>query len=132
MRTIVRLGSSRGDRTFAFCHAGSSPGDSTSEIGGPHYFDVRDGRVAMAHYHAGFWVFDVHDRENLLRPRTVGYALVNATGRALPGPLGGLGAGSSAFDAWWWKQGDQWYVVGGDVHGGLAVYRYSGPAPEPV
>jgi hypothetical protein len=58
----------------------------------------------------------------------VGYALVNATGQALPGPAGGLGAGSSAFDAWWYEG----HVVAGDVHGGLAVYRYTGPAPAPV
>jgi hypothetical protein len=106
------------------------PGNLTSEGGalGPHYFDVADGRVALASYHAGFWVIDVHNAENLMRPRTVAYALVNATGQALPGPAGGLGAGSSAFDAWWYEG----YVVAGDVHGGLAVYRYTGPAPAPV
>ena len=108
------------------------PGNLTSAGGalGPHYFDVAAGRVALASYHAGFWVIDVSTPENLLRPRTTAYALVNATGQVLPGPLPGLGAGSSAFDAWWWRQGDQWYVVGGDVHGGLAVYRYGGPAGD--
>lgn len=110
------------------------PGNRTSEGGllGPHYFDVKDGRVALASYHAGFWVIDVHDATNLARPRTVAYALVNATGEALPGPAGGLGAGSSAFDAWWFEQNGQDYVVGGDVHGGLAIYRYVGPAPAPA
>jgi hypothetical protein len=67
----------------------------------------------------------VHDETNLLRPRTVGYALVNATGDALPGGAGGLGGGASAFDAWWYEG----HVVAGDIHGGLAVYRYTGPAP---
>lgn len=105
------------------------PGNITSEGGslGPHYFDVADGRVALASYHAGFWVIDVHDAENLLRPRTAAFAQVNATGQALPGPAGGLGAGSSAFDAWWYEG----RVVAGDVHGGLSVFRYTGPAPAP-
>lgn len=117
-----------------FLSAWLLPGNLTSEGGsiGPHYFDVAQGRVALASYHAGFWVIDVHDATNLMRPRTVAYALVNATGQALPGPASGLGAGSSAFDAWWWKQGEQWYLVGGDVHGGLAVYRYTGPAPDAI
>lgn len=105
------------------------PGNLTSEGGslGPHYFDVADGRVALASYHAGFWVIDVQNAANLAHPRTVAYALVNATGETLPGPLGGLGAGSSAFDAWWLEQGGARYFLGGDVHGGLAIYRYTGP-----
>lgn len=105
------------------------PGNLTSAGGslGPHYFDVADGRVALASYHAGFWVIDVHDEANLLRPRSVAYALVNATGAPLPGPLGAI-SGPNAFDAWWYEG----HVVGGDIHGGLAVYRYTGPAPAPV
>ena len=118
-----------------FISAWLLPGNLTSAGGalGPHYFDVADGRVALASYHAGFWVIDVHDEENLLRPRTVGYALVNATGGpvGLPGPLAGLGGGASAFDAWWWRDGEQWYVVAGDVHAGLSIFRYTGPAPAP-
>jgi hypothetical protein len=107
------------------------PGNITSQGGslGPHYFDVLDGRVAMASYHAGFWVMDVHDHANLMHPRTVAYAEVNATGQALPGPAGGLGGGASAFDAWW---ADETHVVGGDVHAGLVVFRYTGPAPAAV
>jgi len=110
------------------------PGNLTSAGGrlGPHYFDVKDGRVAMASYHAGFWVIDVHDARNLAQPRTAAYALVNATGDALPGPLAGLGAGASAFDAWWHDGADgQSFVVAGDVHGGLSIFRYTGPAFAP-
>jgi hypothetical protein len=107
------------------------PGNITSGGGGlgPHYFDVRDGRVAMASYHAGFWVMDVHDATNLMHPRTVAYAEVNATGTALPGPAGALGGGASAFDAWW---ADETHIVGGDVHAGLVVFRYTGPTPAAV
>lgn len=106
------------------------PGNITSEGGslGPHYFDAQFGRVALASYHAGFWVIDVHNKANLERPRTVAFSLVNATGQALPGPLGGLGGGASAFDAWW---ADESHVVGGDSHGGLTIFRYTGPTPMP-
>jgi hypothetical protein len=105
------------------------PGNLTSAGGslGPHYFDVADGRVALASYHAGFWVIDVHDAANLARPRSVGYALVNATGVSLPGPAGAL-SGANAFDAWWYEG----HVVAGDAHAGLVVFRYTGPAPPPV
>lgn len=108
------------------------PGNGTSGGaggGGPHYFDVDHGRMVTAHYGAGFWVVDVHDEENLLRPRTTAYAFPQpaATG-GLPGPLGGLGGGS-AFDAWW---ADPTHVVGSDTGAGLVVFRYTGPAPEPV
>jgi hypothetical protein len=93
------------------------PGDSDSADGGrgPHYFDLRDGRVALASYSAGFWVFDIHDRANLEQPRTVGYSFSQG----------------SAFDAWW---ADPTHVVASDG-GGLVVFRYTGPAPvedEPV
>lgn len=101
------------------------PGNVTSQGGllGPHYFDVRDGKVVLASYHAGFWVIDVHDGERLLQPRTVAFAQVNATA---PGANTAVGGGSvdSAFDAWW---ADATHVVGGDANGGLAIYRYTGP-----
>ncbi|HEX2021212.1 MAG TPA: hypothetical protein VHH36_00745 [Candidatus Thermoplasmatota archaeon] len=95
------------------------PGNVTSAGGalGPHYFDAADGRVALASYHAGFWIIDVHDAENLMKPRTVGFALVNATGAH--------GGTPSAFDAWWYEG----RVFGGDARGGLSVFRYEGPAP---
>lgn len=89
------------------------PGDSDSAGGGrgPHYFDLRDGRVALASYSAGFWVFDIHDAANLEQPRTVGYSFSQG----------------SAFDAWW---ADPEHVVASDG-GGLVVFRYTGPAPAP-
>lgn len=117
----------------AYLSAWLLPGNLTSAGGalGPHYFDVADGRVALASYHAGFWVIDVHDEANLMRPRSAAYALVNATGgTAFPGPLSFL-SGSSAFDAWW-LDGRTEFLVGGDVHAGLVVYRYTGPLPRAV
>ncbi|MEK6975318.1 MAG: hypothetical protein AABY18_03140 [Candidatus Thermoplasmatota archaeon] len=87
------------------------PGESDSAGGGrgPHYFDLREGRVALASYSAGFWVFDIHDRANLEQPRTVGYSFSQG----------------SAFDAWW---ADPTHVVASDG-GGLVVFRYTGPTP---
>jgi hypothetical protein len=104
------------------------PGNATSGGGGrgPHYFDFANGRVVMASYSAGFWVFDIHDHANLLKPRTVGYSFVApGAGNGLPGPLGGLGGGS-AFDAWW---ADPTHVVAGETSDGLVVFRYTGPTP---
>lgn len=87
------------------------PGDSDSAGGGrgPHYFDLRDGRVVLASYSAGFWVFDIHDKANLEQPRTVGYSFSQG----------------SAFDAWW---ADPTHVVASDGSG-LVVFRYTGPTP---
>lgn len=87
------------------------PGDADSANGGrgPHYFDLREGRVALASYSAGFWVFDIHDKANLEKPRTVGYAFSEG----------------SAFDAWW---ADPTHIVASDG-GGLVVFRYDGPTP---
>jgi hypothetical protein len=105
------------------------PGNATSAGGGrgPHYFDFQAGRVVMASYAAGFWVYDIHDHQNLLRPRTTAYSLVqpSAGGTSLPGPLAGLGGGS-AFDAWWV---DPTHVIGVETGNGLVTFEYQGPAP---
>jgi hypothetical protein len=95
------------------------PGNATSGGGsrGPHYFDFRDGRVVLASYSAGFWVFDLHDAANLARPRTVAYAAV---------PAGGGLFGGTAFDAWW---ADPTHIVGSESGNGLVVFRYTGPTP---
>ncbi|HJQ92923.1 MAG TPA: hypothetical protein VJ874_01410 [Candidatus Thermoplasmatota archaeon] len=39
----------------------------------PHNFDLWDGKVALGHFHAGVWVVDVQDEENLRHPRSVGF-----------------------------------------------------------
>lgn len=93
------------------------PGNSTQGAagGGPHYFDAAHGRLIVSHYGAGFWAVDVHDEQNLLKPRTVGYAFVQA-------------GGGSAFDAWW---ADSTHVVASESGAGLVVFRYTGPNPLP-
>jgi hypothetical protein len=97
------------------------PGNATSSGNkAPHYFDFRDGRVVMASYTAGFWVYDIHDAANLADPRTVAYAAVGAGGTG-----GGL-LGSSAFDAWW---ADPTHIVASESGNGLVIFRYNGPTP---
>ncbi|MFO1533833.1 MAG: LVIVD repeat-containing protein, partial [Thermoplasmatota archaeon] len=39
----------------------------------PHNFDTWDGKVAVAHYHAGVWVVDLSTPEDLVHPREVGF-----------------------------------------------------------
>ncbi|MHB1262648.1 MAG: LVIVD repeat-containing protein [Thermoplasmatota archaeon] len=39
----------------------------------PHNFDTWDGKVALGHFHAGVWVIDVGDEENLAEPKSVGF-----------------------------------------------------------
>lgn len=39
----------------------------------PHNFVLGDGKIFLAHNHAGFWVVDVSTEANLVEPKTVGY-----------------------------------------------------------
>lgn len=93
----------------------------------PHYFDVKDGRLAIANYHGGLWVVDVHDRENMLNPRAVAYAFNPTTRASFKGLADGFPL-EGAFDAWW--KGD--YIFSSDAREGLLVYRYTGPSPAPM
>lgn len=43
----------------------------------PHNFDLWDGKVALGHFHAGVWVIDVNDEENLQSPKSVGFYMPN-------------------------------------------------------
>jgi hypothetical protein len=83
----------------------------------PHNFDVWDGKVALAHYHAGLWVIDVHDAANLAAPKSVAFYMP-----ALPRTNSPV------------MQPDVWGVVaqGGylfvsDEATGLHILRYTGP-----
>ncbi|MHB8606313.1 MAG: LVIVD repeat-containing protein [Thermoplasmatota archaeon] len=104
------------------------PGNLTSQglRFSPHYFDLSEGRVAIANYHAGLWVIDVHDAANLGHPRSVAFAEMSSS--RPPFGIGPLTFEEGAFDAWW--VGD--HVVAGDALEGLAGYRYLGPSPNSV
>lgn len=82
----------------------------------PHNFDLWDGKVALAHFHAGVWVVDVGDG-NLEEPKSVGYYLPHVPRDNAPT-----------------NQPNVWGVfeVGGllfavDESTGLYVLRYTGP-----
>ena len=83
----------------------------------PHNFDLWDGKVALAHFHAGVWVIDVHDEANLEHPKSVGYYMPHVPRDNAPSP-----------------QPNTWgvYEVDGllyavDESTGLYVLKYTGP-----
>jgi hypothetical protein len=87
----------------------------------PHNFDLWDGKVALAHFHAGVWIIDASDAENLEQPKSVGFYMP-----AKPRP------DSPA------RQPNVWGVFVQDVAGepllfaideatGLYILRYTGP-----
>lgn len=83
----------------------------------PHNFDLWDGKVALGHYHAGVWIIDVSDAENLREPKSVGYYMPSKPRTDSPA-----------------HQPTVWGVVedGGllwvsDEPTGLYVLRYTGP-----
>ncbi|HEX2065495.1 MAG TPA: hypothetical protein VHI93_01650 [Candidatus Thermoplasmatota archaeon] len=83
----------------------------------PHNFDVWDGKVALAHYHAGVWVIDVHDEANLKAPRTVGFYMpaIPRTASPVPQPF-----------VWGVVEQDGYLYVS-DEATGLHILRYTGP-----
>ncbi|MEA3143297.1 MAG: hypothetical protein QOG31_621 [Thermoplasmata archaeon] len=83
----------------------------------PHNFDVWDGKVALAHYHAGVWVIDVHDQANLKAPKSVAFYMpaIPRTNSPVPQP-----------DVWGVAQRDGYLYVS-DQATGLHILRYTGP-----
>ncbi|MEA3204038.1 MAG: hypothetical protein QOI63_1718 [Thermoplasmata archaeon] len=83
----------------------------------PHNFDVWDGKVALAHYHAGVWVVDVHDAANLAAPKTVGFYMpsIPRDGSPVMQP-----------DVWGVVARDGYLFVS-DEATGLHILRYTGP-----
>jgi hypothetical protein len=83
----------------------------------PHNFDTWDGKVALAHYHAGVWVIDVSTPQNLANPVSVAFympAIVRADSPAMQP------------DAWSVRVRDGLLFVS-DSATGLHILRYTGP-----
>ncbi|MFA5945198.1 MAG: hypothetical protein WC876_12115, partial [Candidatus Thermoplasmatota archaeon] len=87
----------------------------------PHNFDLWDGKVALAHFHAGVWVIDAHDEVNLQEPKSVGFYMPNKPRAESPA-----------------KQPNVWGVFVQEIAGepllfamdegtGLYILRYTGP-----
>lgn len=85
----------------------------------PHNFDLWDGKMAIGHFHAGVWVVDVSDEENLRDPKTVAYYVPSKARNALP-------AGVLSPEVWgvFEHNGLLW---ASDEGTGIHVLRYTGP-----
>lgn len=98
------------------------PGDQgqlgiTDFLFSPHNFDLWDGKVALAHFHAGVWLIDAHDGLNLQSPKSVGYYMPHVPRANSPAPQP---------NTWGvFEQDGLLYAV--DEPTGLYVLRYTGP-----
>lgn len=83
----------------------------------PHNFDTWDGKLAVAHYHAGVWVVDLSTPENLAHPKEVGFYMTAKPRADSP---------RTQPDAWSVVARDGLLYVS-DEATGLYVLRYTGP-----
>lgn len=83
----------------------------------PHNFDTFDGKLALAHNHAGFWVVDASDEENLREPKTVAYYMPTIPRDDAPRPQPYV----------WGVFERDGYLFVSDEPTGLHVLRYTGP-----
>ena len=83
----------------------------------PHNFDLWDGKMAIGHFHAGIWVVDVSDEENLRDPKTVGYYMPSKPRNNAP----------TAQPAVWGVFEQNGLLWASDESTGLYVLRYTGP-----
>lgn len=83
----------------------------------PHNFDLWDGKMAIGHNHAGVWVVDVSDAENLAQPKSVAYYMPSKPRDNAP----------TLQPAVWgvFEQGGLLWAS--DASTGLYVLRYTGP-----
>lgn len=85
----------------------------------PHNFDAEGGRITLAHYHAGVWILDIHDRAHLDRPAALAFTQPNEPRKGYAGDAPNV----------WTALYDKGYVYASDMTSGLYVYRYTGDAP---
>ncbi len=83
----------------------------------PHNFDTWDGKVALAHNHAGLWVIDVSDEENLKDPKTVGFYMDVPERQDM----------TREQPRFWGVFEQDGYLYAADEGTGLHVLRYTGP-----
>lgn len=83
----------------------------------PHNFDLWDGKMAIGHNHAGVWVVDVSDAENLAAPKSVAYYL----------PAKPRDNAPTLQPAVWGVFEEGGLLWASDASTGLYVLRYTGP-----
>lgn len=83
----------------------------------PHNFDLFDGKVALAHNHAGLWIVDVSTPDNLAAPKTVGFYMGNLTRTDSPVPQ----------PFFWGVFEHDGLLYASDEATGLHILRFSGP-----
>jgi hypothetical protein len=99
------------------------PGDLAITEGlifSPHNFDIANGRVYLAHYHAGVWVIDVHNASLLQRPEEIGYYQT-----AIPRPS--FAGYATNFWSAFYHDG---LIYASDISAGLQVLRFRLDAPS--
>jgi len=84
----------------------------------PHNFDTFDGKVALAHYHAGVWVVDVGSPQSLAHPAEVAFYMTAKPRDHTPAGL--------IPDTWGVKAKDG-LLYASDISTGLYILRYTGP-----
>lgn len=96
------------------------PGELTVSVFdfSPHNFVLDDGKVFLAHNHAGIWVLDVGSKANLESPVTAGYFL--DVEPRLDAPI---------HQPWFWgtQLTDTGLVLAADQSSGLYILEYTGP-----
>lgn len=96
------------------------PGNMSNQAGlrfSPHNFDVEDGRLTLAHYHAGVWVVDVGTPGAQANPQALAF---HQTTAARPGYTGDIP------NVWTALEQDG-YVYASDIATGLHILQYTGP-----
>jgi hypothetical protein len=99
------------------------PGQIQNDVGtrfSPHNFEIEDGRLVLAHYHAGVWVVDVSTPERLMEPVALGYVQPNVARSNYEGDSSNV----------WTALYDHGLIYASDIATGLYVYHFAGdPMP---
>jgi LVIVD repeat-containing protein len=82
----------------------------------PHNFNLANGRIYLAHNHAGVWVVDASTAERLEQPVAVGYFQATEAGRE----------DCSTTGRFWSAFYVQGYVYGSDECAGLVILQFDG------
>jgi hypothetical protein len=82
----------------------------------PHNFDSFDGKVALAHNHAGLWIIDVSNAEKLCHPKSAGFFMDTFQRTNSP----------KMQPYFWGVVEDSGYLFATDEATGLYVLKYTG------